>query len=133
MQPYDDASEVALKAAADVMAGARFAQVACVDGDIAAAHRVTEVADVFVAWLRRLRSVTFTLVSIEEQTGEIITTTPGGTVTTIDTSQRARYIISAADDRGFPVDASLTARVQRHRGRHRRAARSHVWHRIRQG
>jgi hypothetical protein len=30
-------------------------------------------------------------------------------VTTIDTSQQARYVISAADDRGFPVDTTLTA------------------------
>jgi hypothetical protein len=29
-------------------------------------------------------------------------------VTTIDTSQLARYVISSADDRGFPVDATLT-------------------------
>jgi len=111
LQPYDETSEVALKAAADVMAGARFAQIACASSDQAAAFRVTEVADVFVQWLRRLRTVTLTLVAIEEiDTGEIASTpTPGGTVTTIDTSQRARYVISAADDRGFPVDASLTA------------------------
>jgi hypothetical protein len=30
-------------------------------------------------------------------------------VTTIDTSQQARYVISSADDRGFPVDATLAA------------------------
>ena len=28
-------------------------------------------------------------------------------MTTMDTSQQARYIISSADDRGFPVDATL--------------------------
>lgn len=30
-------------------------------------------------------------------------------MTTIDSSQQARYVISSADDRGFPVDAALTA------------------------
>lgn len=30
-------------------------------------------------------------------------------MTTIDTSQQARYVISAADNRGFPVDTTLTA------------------------
>jgi len=30
-------------------------------------------------------------------------------MTTLDTSQLARYVISSADDRGFPVDATLTA------------------------
>jgi len=111
MQPYDDASEVALKAAADVMAGARFAEVACVAGDQGAAFRVTEVADVFVAWLRRLRTVRLTLVAIEEiDTGEIARIPGEGEMTNIDTSQRARYVIDATDDRGFPVDATLAAR-----------------------
>ena len=30
-------------------------------------------------------------------------------MTTIDTSQQARYVIDSADDRGFPVDATLVA------------------------
>lgn len=32
-------------------------------------------------------------------------------MTTIDTSQQARYVISAADDRGFPVDTTLEVEV----------------------
>lgn len=32
-------------------------------------------------------------------------------MTTLDTSQQARYVISSADDRGFPVDATLQVAV----------------------
>jgi hypothetical protein len=32
-------------------------------------------------------------------------------VTTLDTGQQARYVISSADGRGFPVDATLSVSV----------------------
>lgn len=33
-------------------------------------------------------------------------------MTTLDTSQQARYVITATDDRGFPVDATFEASVE---------------------
>jgi hypothetical protein len=62
---------LALQAATELFDDGRYDLIASVDGDVAAAHRVTEVAGVFVAWLRRPMSLTLELVSIEEQeTGE---------------------------------------------------------------
>ena len=58
---------LALQAATELFSHGRYNLIATVDGDETAAHRVTEVADVFVAWLRRPVSITLTLVSIEEQ------------------------------------------------------------------
>ena len=104
---------IALQAAAEVMAGGRFDMLACANGDAAAAVRVTEVADVFVAWLRRLAKVTLTLVAVEEiATGEPVTNPlPGGNgMTNIDTSQRARYDVTAKDDQNIPADYALAAR-----------------------
>ena len=112
MAAYDRSDDlvISLQQATILFSHGRYDLIASADGDVEAAQRVTEVADVFVAWLRRGLSITLTLVSIEEQdTGEEVPFTPGGTVTTIDTSQQARYVISSADDRGFPVDATLQA------------------------
>lgn len=58
---------LALEQAATLFSHGRYDQIAACDGDIAAAHRVTEVADVFVSWLRRPASLTLTLVAVEEQ------------------------------------------------------------------
>ena len=58
---------LALQQAALLFSQGRYDLIASVDGDEVAAHRVTQVADVFVAWLRRPTSLTLTLVSVEEQ------------------------------------------------------------------
>lgn len=58
---------LALQIASGLFSHGRYDQLAACDGDEAAAQRVTEVADVFVAWLRRPVSLTLTLVSVEEQ------------------------------------------------------------------
>ena len=58
---------LALQQATVLFSNGRYDQLAACDGDKAAAQRVTEVADVFVAWLRRPTSLTLTLVGIEEQ------------------------------------------------------------------
>ena len=106
---------IALQQATALFSNGRYDLLASTlpDGDTGAANRVTQVADVFVDWLRAPMSLTLTLVQIEEQdTGAVVPTPPGGTVTTIDTSQQARYVISASDDRGFPVDTTLTVTVE---------------------
>lgn len=91
----------------------RFGLIASVDGDVAAARRVTQVADVYVAWLRRIKSSNLTLVAIEEiETGEIVSTpTEGTAVANIDTSQQARWDFTAKDDRGYAADYALAARA----------------------
>lgn len=91
----------------------RFSLIAQVNGDVAAAQRVTEVADVYVAWLRQVKHATLKLVAIEEMdTGEIASApTEGSEVTNIDTSQQARYSVTAKDDRNFPADYALAARA----------------------
>ena len=58
---------LALQQATQLFSQGRYDLIASVDGDEAAARRVTQVADVFVAWLRRPTSLTLTLVSVEEQ------------------------------------------------------------------
>jgi hypothetical protein len=60
-----DDKALALNAAVDLM-GDRFDKIACANGDVAAAQRVTEVADVFVAWLRRLASAKLGAPTTEE-------------------------------------------------------------------
>jgi len=108
-------SAAALQAAATLYAGGRFAQVACAVGRDEAAVQVLETAQLFIDWLRRPVRLELELVGIEEQeTGEPVTDPPntGGNVTTIDTSQQVRYAISAKDDRGFPVDATLQVKVE---------------------
>lgn len=110
----EDDLALALKEAARSLSGHRFAKIADVDGDAAAAQRVLQVADLYVAWLRRVKSASLTLVAIEEMdTGEIASTpTEGEAVTTnIDTSQQARYTVTAKDDRGFAADYALAVRT----------------------
>lgn len=58
---------LALKYATELLSHGRFDTLAECNGDIYAAETVTEVADVFVAWLRRPVSLTLTLVAVEEQ------------------------------------------------------------------
>jgi hypothetical protein len=100
---------IALRQAVTLYAAERFDKVADACGHMAATAQVLETADAFVAWLRRPATVNLTLVAIEEiDTGQVVPPT-GGPVTIIDTSQRARYVINSADDRGFPVDATLQA------------------------
>jgi len=92
----------------------RFDQVECYNSDTEAANRTTAIADIYVAWLRKTKSVRLTLVALEEQTGEVVATfSEEGAVpvSSMDTSQQLRYIISAADDRGFAVDATLAVTV----------------------
>ena len=92
----------------------RFDQVECYNSDTEAANRTTAIADIYVAWLRKTKSVRLTLVALEEQTGEVVATfSEEGVqpVSTMDTSQQLRYIIEAADDRGFAVDATLAVTV----------------------
>jgi hypothetical protein len=107
----EDDLVIALQQATAAVAAKRFAELACVLGDVQAAIVVTQIADEFVKWLRRPRIVTLQLVAIEEQSapGVALDPMPEGEdgMTTIDTSQQARYVISSADDRGFPVDATL--------------------------
>lgn len=87
----------------------RFEEISNYEDEVAAANKVTEIADVYVAWLRRVKSVKLTLVRIEEMDDPNVFTPGGGVgVTTIDSSQQARYVIDAADDRGWAVDAQLT-------------------------
>lgn len=79
-------------------------------GNIASA--VTTLADQFVAWLRRLETISLEWVAIEnEATGEVIAPHSGGNMALILTGQRARAVINAADSRGFPVDATLAVKV----------------------
>lgn len=111
----EDDLVLALKEANFALAAdGRFDLIAQVNGDVAAAQRVTQVADVYVAWLRRVKSARLMLVAIEEMaSGEIASTpTEGGTdVTNIDSSQQARYTVTAKDDRGFAADYALAARA----------------------
>ena len=111
----EDDLVLALKEATYALSsGDRFALIAQVDGDITAANRVTAIADVYVAWLRRVRSVKLSLVAVEEQTTGVVATffAGGGTpMSSMDTSQQLRYVIDAADDRGFAVDATFSVEV----------------------
>lgn len=111
----EDDLVIALQEATKAMArNDRFGLVACTNDEAEAAKRTTEVADVFVAWLRRIKKATLTLVAIEEMdTGEVASTPKGNAevTTNIDTSQQARYTVTAKDDRGFPADYALAARA----------------------
>lgn len=92
------------------MDGGLFAEIAHTEGRTAAAQAVIDIAETYVHWLRRPMSVRLTLVAIEEQDDPSTHAfTVGAAMTTIDTSQQARYVIDAADDRGFPVDSTFTA------------------------
>lgn len=105
---------VALQAAATLYAS-RFDKIACASGESETLIRVIEAAEVFKDWLRRPVRLELELIRIEEQeTGEPVADPPnaGGNVTTIDTSQQVRYALTAKDDRGFPVDATLNVKVE---------------------
>jgi len=67
--PFDRSDDLvlALQIASGLFSSGRYDLIASVDGDEAAALRVTEVANVFKAWLRQPVSITLTLVSVEEQ------------------------------------------------------------------
>jgi hypothetical protein len=117
----DDKAE-ALQAAATVLAplignpATWASQVFCGPWPSAApnpiAGAVTGLADLFVAWLRRLETISLEWVAIEnEATGEVIAPHSGGNMALILTGQRARAVITAADSRGFPVDATLAVKV----------------------
>jgi hypothetical protein len=107
----EDDLVVALQEATKVMAGELFAEIAHTQGRSAAAQAVIDIAQAYVRWLRRPVYVRLEFQGIEEQDGTppTATTAEGAEVTTIDTSQQARYVIDAADDRGFPVDSTFTA------------------------
>lgn len=109
----EDDLVIALQQATKLYAGGRFEIIACSNGDAAAVERVLDAADQMVAWLRRVATITLQLVAIEEMdTGEIVSTPqPGDTMTTIDSSQQARYVINATDDRGFPLDTTFAVSV----------------------
>lgn len=111
----EDDLVLALKEANYALASdGRFSLIAQVNGDIAAAKRVTEIADVYVAWLRRIKSARLTLVAIEDMdTGEIASIPEEGTAVTtnIDTSQQARYTVTGKDDKGFAADYALAVRA----------------------
>ena len=107
---------LALEFASNLFTNGRYDLLASTNGDAAgpnsAAVRVTEVADVFVAWLRKLATVEMTVVAIEEIDGSAVYPPPeGNEMTNIDTSQRVRYVLTGRDDRGFEVDGDLAGRV----------------------
>jgi hypothetical protein len=105
--------EIALNAAARVMAGGRFDLVACASGDAEAARRTTAVADVFVAWLRRPVTLSLSPVGIREQgTTEPFTPIERQNMSVVlDTSEEAVFDILAKDDRGFVTKSALTLDV----------------------
>lgn len=110
----EDDLVIALQEATKVMQGERFDLVASANSDVEAARRVTQVADVYIAWLRRVKSIRLTLVAIENPDGELFATTSGGTLTTIadgGAGSVARYVIDAKDLRGVDVDATLAVKV----------------------
>lgn len=109
----DTAATSALQAASTALAPS-FGALVC-SGDLAgAAARVTDLAEIFEVWLRRLRSSRLTLVAVEEiATGEIAPQPwKDAGVTTIDSSQRARYTFEAKDDMGYAADYALAARLK---------------------
>lgn len=106
---------LALSQATQLYDNGRFDALAELVGEDEAAHRVTQTADVFVAWLRRIVSIDLQLVAIEEQnTGAPVPNPLEGNnpmAVTLDTSQQARFDINARDDRGFLNKASLDLQV----------------------
>lgn len=110
----EDDLVLALQAASDAMSeSGRFAAIAQVQGDDAAAAKTIEVAELYVAWLRRLKSIRLVLVAVESETGQVVATpTQGGKpMSSMQDNQQLRYVIEAADARNFPVDASLQVSV----------------------
>lgn len=103
----DDPS-VALDAAATLMAPCFCAGAGCTDaGAVAMARRVTAVADVFIAWLRRPVKIRFGPPVITEQGSSEWVSTGEGNMATIDTSQVVTWDVDPEDDRGFDVDVVL--------------------------
>ncbi len=101
-----DDPTVALQAASLLMSDGFGKLAGCTDaGAIAGAQRVTIVADVFVAWLRQVKTLSITLVAIEDiSTGApVADPLPRGANMAVElkTNQRARYTIEARDARGF--------------------------------
>lgn len=114
MIPQSEDPHEALDLAVRLYERDRFNTVANAVGHEAAAQQVTEVADTFVAWLRRITSLTLTLVAVEEQdTGDEVPITRNGDTMAVvlDTSQQARFDILARDDRGFLAKSALDLTV----------------------
>jgi DNA-directed RNA polymerase subunit K/omega len=111
----ESAAVAALQAAATSFGGQLFGQAACLDGVAGAAKRVTDLAEIYETWLRRIRSGKLTLVAIEEiADGTIVWTPTEGEphhMSRIDSSQRARYTFKAKDDMGYAADYALAARL----------------------
>jgi hypothetical protein len=112
----EDDLVVALQEATKAMASnGRFKELARTleGGDAEAAARVTEVADVYVAWLRRTTFVGLRFVAIREMdTGEIVSTTKGNTMAVdLDSSEEAVFDINARDDRGWLSKSALDLTV----------------------
>lgn len=81
-------------------------------GGRSASDLVIEIAEQFMAWLRKLATVEMVVVAIEEIDGSATYPPPEeGAMTNIDTSQQVRYVLKGKDDRGFDVDAALDARA----------------------
>jgi hypothetical protein len=64
----EDDLVIALQQATAAVAHGRFQELARVLGDVETARVVTQIADEYVAWLRRVRRISLQLVAIEEQT-----------------------------------------------------------------
>jgi hypothetical protein len=109
----EDDPVVALQEATKaITAHGLFAEIVHFQGEGAATQTVLRLASAYVQWLRRLVSVRLDLVAIEEQDDPSIRhDLVGVAMTTFDTSQQARYVIDAVDDRGFPVDSTWTVSV----------------------
>lgn len=110
----EDDLVLALKEAnTSLTSSGRFSLIASADGDAVAAQRVLQVADLYVAWLRRVKTAKLKLVAVEEMETDEVASTPEGptAVTNIDTSQQARYNVTGKDDRGFTADYALAARA----------------------
>jgi hypothetical protein len=105
--------EFALERAVELFKGNRFDTVACSVGHEAATRQVLETADMLVAWLRRITSLTLTLTAVREQdSGDEVPITRGGDMSVqLDTSQEAVFDINSQDDRGFLTKAALDLTV----------------------
>ena len=105
---------LSLQSAATLLADGRYAELACLNGEPAAARVVTEVADTFVAWLRRPATLRLDFVAIEEQDnpGTPVPITRGENMAvTLTTGQQARFDIDTRDRRGFLTKAALDLTV----------------------
>lgn len=105
--PQNDPT-IALLAASRLMAPCFCDVAGCTDaGAVAAARRVTLVADVFVRWLRRPVRIKFGPATVTEQDSGAVVSTAGGSMATIDTSQIVTWDVDPEDDRGFDVTTPL--------------------------